>query len=269
MNVAILGSGLAAAFAYRACLDCGVVPTIFSATDIGAIPAGAVWLHSLPESIPGIPMRIANISIGTKQGYLIKQWGRKQGKDWKTSFPGRTRLELGYEIKIYLPKIWEGAKECLIKQEINTDTLHEIKSEFDLVIQTFPRREDIELRQQYFVHIPIATAMVEKSPQKFFPKLETDAVVVYNGSIQDSWVRKTYFPDRICAEYPCHAQITNFTEVEGIFQISKYPDLHPETPKLAKTRIDNLLLVGRLATWNRKYLSDQAYHDTIGAICNV
>ncbi len=154
-QVVILGGGPSAAYAFKACKDFGIVPTVFA--NKRTFPYGAFWLHWLPKTIAprtkrflGNPMEIR--SVGTAVEYARKMWGT-----WmvRTSFPEERQETIVYNPAEGLKELWKGVefRSAVILQDSD---LILMAKHCDLLIQTFPSEESKQ-HQPKAVLFPIET----------------------------------------------------------------------------------------------------------------
>lgn len=252
-KIAILGSGLSAAFATRACMDLGVRPDVFSNQSSYVIPKGAIWFHSLPFKAE--TQHIANISWGTESVYLRKQWG-SANINWNSSFPKGIKVQSGYPVAENLPRLWEGA-EITPVEKLSDKDVELLAKDYDLVIQSFPTERSRKQLDRFVVRIPILPSEDCIQSNKFVEqrdKHRADVLVVYNGTSQ-LWVRRTFDGENFYTEYPSEYA----TEYIRFPEATVVADLHPDCPTYLDPLASNILLVGRYATWDRKVLSHQTY----------
>ena len=260
MKVLILGSGLSAAFAYRACVDSGIEPDVVSREARAKFPLGAIWLHWTPFPAPTV--EIINVSIGKEKHYIQKQWGANN-PEWDSSFPKEPRTEHGVPVTdLIIDRLWEGAV-IETGKFMDDEEMLTLGQKYDLVVRTFATKADRQLYQKYLVEIPILAWDVDPVGRERFAEQwavqyseeirNQDVIVIYDGTITGHFVRKTLFPDKIVIEYSNRM----YQRRSGITYAR---DLHPTTPRL-DPMVGNVLRVGRWSTMDRKYLSHQAYND--------
>lgn len=272
-KICILGTGLAGAFAFQACKDAGIKADVYSKTEIGSAPPGAVWFHWLPSSIQAKPIKVVYTSIGFKEEYISKQWGTYRAGQ-TSSFPRTTRIESGFEIAPNLPKLWEGAEITLVDSFSDVE-VGKLAKQYDLVVQTFPTDFSVRALGKYRVRIPILTTPISVKFEHIhlhYTKLgdvsDAQIITVYNGVDIDKWVRRTYMQDSVHTEFPSHFKTDNWA-VFPDEKVGFYMDLHPDTPPYFNQIAPKIILVGRFATWDRKYLSHQAYLDVYTKLKNL
>ncbi len=243
LRIAIIGGGPSAAFAYRACWDMRLNPTVYA--DKLTSPNGAFYIHDMPVTCPPdirkqYAKSIHYIGIGTAEGYAEKMWGNPQ---IKTSFPITPRTEIGYDPAI-INWLWTDLDRLHPCGKLTDDGVVAIASQYDLVIQTFPTDESKKYRT--IDQIPVFTKSIEPM---------NHILLLYSGD-NSPWVRATFSGEKLSLEYP-----KDFPTTEDLlyWTFSSVPDLPPETSDWIKGPASNVKLVGRFAQYNRKILSHHAY----------
>src|SRR3990172_9200493 len=146
-RVAVFGAGPSAAYINAACKVRQITPDIYTVKKIGG-PGGAFWLRLSPFKV--LPTeKIHMLSVGTSEGYMVKQWGENHSK-MNSSFPHKPRVEYGYNPVHVWDSLWEGAN--IIYTEPITDKLAETKaSEYDIVFMTFPTEDSMNEQSEFLV----------------------------------------------------------------------------------------------------------------------
>lgn len=272
MRVAILGSGLAAAFAAQAAKDLKAEVEVISDTDLQRSTIGAQWLHWIPGSLGNdLPnVRITIRTIGNEDGYLHKQWQDGMGNG--SSFPKIDHYETGWSPETYLPQMWEGVKFTKIEKRLTDHDVVHLSRYNDYVFHTFPSEKSKIIRGKHFVKIPIVVetrvylvGIMELWPMLFDSNEKSDIYTLYNGDSFTPWVRMTYIPEIGQASYEYPFWYT--PSLENPLQRLVYsPDLMPGVQEWRERIWENVYPIGRYAKWSRKYLSHQAYSDVFSAI---
>lgn len=269
-EIAILGSGPSAAFAYQACLNAGYEPDdLFVATaKLTEPPPGAFWFHWVPSHVRAIKVPVVLSSVGTEEGYLEKQWGMYPD-GVTSSFPKTEQRMSGYPVSHFVwRQMWEGAN-IIPGLSLTDQAVRVIAQDFAKVIQTFPSKAAIHAHRDYTVLYP--TVVYEKAHEwpewEKFVRLFSNEVLhtpqgvycLYSGSDREDWVRATYNLGRIMVEYPWYTPLDTLPTEGTVLNRDIVPwagELDPMPPA------ENVLMVGRYATWQRKQLS----HETFGIV---
>jgi hypothetical protein len=254
-NVAILGNGPSAAYAYRACVDNGIMPHVYASSK-PSFPNGAFWLHWMPPTIPEELLKkhqshAVLTSIGSADMYSGKMWG----ETFETSFPLITRIEVAYAPEA-LELLWGGFQYFEPSGILHDAGVVNFASQHDLVLQTFPTDASKKL-QPPKVFFPVLS--------RYMPEHNEYALCVYNGT-HDEWVRMTFGFGFMHVEFPAEA-IPNPSHWPGhTWRTFKYPDMHPRTKSFTTPPASNVVLLGRHARWDRRLLSHSAYQETLMAL---
>lgn len=285
-KIAIVGSGLAAAFARKAVEDRfqefpelhrNSKVDVFSPTPKTYSSIGPIWFHWLP--FEASPLEIMSVPLGDESVYLHKQWGLAVAKNNPiSSFPPQTLFNKGYDVAQNVEKLWGRTliQEC---PTFNSDEkLQRYFDEYDIIIQTFPPDYLKEKFARWKTHIPVQ--IEELSEEGFWDELkkyrnlseyftwdasQMNRILIYNGLWSDGWVRRTITKDLVYREYRYRV----FTEYSSDIPFPQHmldknhllvPDLCPDAPPgWEDDHKGKLILAGRWATMQRKYLSHQAY----------
>lgn len=261
-KIVILGGGLSAAFAWRACLDHGILPEVI--TDrIFTPPGGFIWVHELPKSVKvrSLFEHIKIEGVGTAEGYAKKMWGKKI----KTSFPEKDYDTQGVNPPRAAKVLWGDTtilKPRLHKATVDSALLDRLKKENDLIILTFPL---VTAKPEWEIPIWVRIA-----------NLSTNNLAVYQGDNEEPFVRYAYLFGIQSWEFPPQRSETGthsleaqtWGSVNGFMDDPRAnlwyaPEIAPEEieGKIAVENYadNNVLYCGRWATGNRKFLSHQVY----------
>jgi len=247
LRIAIIGGGPSAAFAYRACWEMNLNPTVYA--DKFTTPSGAFYIHEMPPTCPPDVLqqyekKVYWISIGTAEVYSEKMWN---DPSIETSFPIVPRMETGYDPAI-IKWLWTDLDRLQPCGKLSDDGVVALAAQYDLVIQTFPTDESKKYRT--IEHVPVFT----KSITPLDP-----IILLYSGDASP-WVRATFSGDKLSLEYPKEFPITS----DLIYwTFSSVPDLPPDTKPWTKGPSPCVELVGRFAQYDRKMLSHHAYDRTM------
>lgn len=261
-SVAILGGGLSAAYCYLACKRHGEIePIDIYADRLDQLPRGPIVLRWYPRDEAPADVKLEPytlIGMGSREYYMARidrpRW------DTKTTFPETgistglvMRPSVGIEIAFrgVQPKSWDGDKT-----KFNTQEIGEIAKAYDVVFQTFPTEKAIEQQpkmREYF--------MLEKEAESGSPNF-----CIYNGANFYNWTRYTSLFGYLYWEYshkefPSPDKIPDMPEGASIIKLK---DFAPGTLIVGENETDfeNVFLLGRYATWNKSYLSHDAYWTT-------
>lgn len=239
-NTVILGCGPSSMFITMACNEMGIIPTIFGIRR-GGQPSGAFYYHWLPEKYAAMVTkhRITYEYIGTEEYYLQRQWGRS---DIPSSF-GKYHDEEGYDPYVVLDRFLAHSEANYIDAGLmGGDDIFSLCKSFYRVFCTFPiltmRSDIIQVRRPVIAHI-------SSNPEN---------IIIYNGSPEENWVRKS---NLFGAEY------IEYADVESLPAGEKFTWVRDIDPKSSVRPIDhprNLYLVGRYAEAKRSMLAHEAYN---------
>ena len=264
-KIAIVGGGFSAGFARIACIDFGISSdriTIY-ADRILPPPEGAFYIHSIPGSLEKMDQFSISIkSVGTKVGYLQKQWG-VVSSHWTSSFPTSQTCDRGYAPKYVHEQLWKGVEFTMLKSYLDDHELADLRyeSDYDFVFHSFPTAVSTLTQESYLVKFMIAdypnTSGVAKDLEELevlFPSV--GHIILYNGVHNYPWVRLSRLFGKTYLEYP-----SAYSRFAGASPVKFYSDLHPDTPVWTYRGDPSVIPIGRLATWDRKKLSHHVYKD--------
>lgn len=267
-NIAIVGSGAAGAFAYKACVDYGCAKVEVFTDRMGAPGKGAFYFHWIPDDLSAKyePDEIMYIGIGTRQKYLAKQWPtQKIDEEFETSYPLKPFTAPGWDASTVWEELWANARVTIVAGKFSDTDLKDLAKFHDIIFLTFPTQESIQEQGKYLVKIPVNLA--GKSTQFQLPSKalyhlnKYNNFIMYNGTDVFDWVRLNRLWGYTSFEYS-HA--VTFSDDDP--KITYQQDLMPGTPIWRRMPAHNFMPVGRFARWDRKYLSHQAYSDTKTAL---
>lgn len=248
-KIAIIGFGPTAVFAAKAAHDMGCQVEIFTDHQ-NPMPPGATWLHWLPEDVSGMfsPTQIYVIGKGTSEQYTKRQWGQV----YPSSFPAKPVWEVGYDPVVVLDKLLPTVCNVnLIPFRMSDTDVKDLSVGFDLVLQTFPTRED-KMNQPQLLPFVAAARMGSEDPTKNY--------VVYNGTKDGIVVREASLFGNHFLEFPKgmdEQEVYGETHLVG-YKVVTLKDLDPRTKPVQQPE-GKIKLIGRWAQWDRKILSHDAY----------
>ncbi len=272
LRVAILGSGWAAAFAYRACLDRGIKPLVATRDSMAYVGPtvqfpGAFWIHWLPRhtlerlTANGVRMIEVEATAGTPDGYSTKLYG----KPYRCSFPLNSYTELGYDARMVWPLLWDPRPSVYLRTFTTQADINSYAENYDLVLQTFPKPGFKPGKADF--SMPTKTAvLVVSCPSR--PQIGGDRVL-YNGHPEEGFSRYSNLFGTESWEIPFRTagdpkiedlmlRLGPDTSAKVVMKI--HPNVEPETERLIKP---NIRLIGRYATWDRSQLAHHAYQQTL------
>jgi hypothetical protein len=258
-EVAVVGLGATGAFVARAAYDLGYRVTIYVHGKANTTPPGAFWLHWLPEDMTGQyqSRSIRIIGKGTQGNYVKLQWGAMSNRmNITSSFPIKEVIEKGYNPEEVLPHLVpDEVKIEYVPFPFSDGDVRDLRHGFEAVFQTFPRKIDIDNQPE---KIPFIAAA------KFSTEDPAINVVVYNGTGEGIVVREAILFGNHYLEFPKDMPIA---EVKKKYDLSGYhwvelKDLAPHTKPVPQPG-DGIYLMGRLAQWDRRCLSHDAYSRTV------
>lgn len=263
LQVAILGAGPSAAYAYRACKNKRIAKEVevdvLSNVPGGKYPPGAFYLRWLPTPLCFIceEHNIYTDSIGNAEMYVKKQWGDIPVDGHSSSFPTEPTIVTGYNPEEALQSLWGNTTYVLVGKISATMISEQIAPEYDVIIQTFPTEESIEENSDRMVKYPLLTFKKVQHGHNF---------ITYNG--EDNFVvRFSSLFESVHIEYaPKH--IMNMDVVGNLGEVVYMKDMHPSIEKWDKERVADkkVHLLGRYAEWDRHKLSHDAYDDTLAIL---
>lgn len=253
-KVAVLGSGAASAYAVRAALDCGADVTVHAFADKpGGGPPGAFYLHWLPPSVAN-KTRQHDIFIhgtGMEIGYRTKQWGDFASQVSSSSFPTDSYLELGYD-PIAINVLAAGAKRVIIDKPLTDREVDWLRNDYDIIFQTFPTQASLSTQPPYLKYYIVLSGIGADPDQNY---------IEYDGTHTVPWVRLSQLWGKRYLEFPKGMSWESITEWSSLWANSLHvevKDFHPDT-EIQVSRLTGVSLIGRWATWNKRWLSHMAY----------
>lgn len=262
IKITIVGGGLSAIYAFWGAKDAGYDPyEIEVIKTLTPEPLGAVFMYECPISWKGVEVR--SLLLGTAEGYAAKQWG---DPTVQTSAHKRFALfsqkeEWLVDPREVMPVLWSMIPNI---RRLGMQTQREINAlcfKREAVICTFAN-PDIKHKYAEAGHLCNFNVAI-------LPAHNPSYTVVYNGTEEIPWVRFTTFPHCSFAEYPVGYDSKKiYDDWDSIsyekITVQRVPDVFPDCPHLdpASREEGNLLRVGRMAVFDRHYLSHQARKDT-------
>lgn len=239
-TVAILGTGPAAAFCHRACMDNGIAPEVYGERDHLEDPHGYFWLHGLPASSGAMASYALDTIYVIPVGELREYYGMQLWSDptADTSVPDRAKVVNGYNWYDVKDWLWEGHRDIREVRFYDMAHIREETKGFDLVFVTFSPPE-LARRQP-----PARKIWVTEEPCD--RKARTNWCL-YNCTGWGTWLRTWQL---------FGARGTEWAEDPGGRAIVQRK-LDPRCATVQEQ--GKYVFVGRFAQWERKFLCHQAY----------
>lgn len=246
INVAILGAGIGAAFAIRACEDFSgqVIYTLYAKAKIPP-PNPSFWIHcerGIPFSWDVKPEPILVDSLGTKREYYSQLlWGRE---NVPTSFPSEKHWTMGADARRFwadqMNRIWLTESIFCSTAEITS-----LAKDHDLVFKTFRLERNLQQLRPIYV-------------TKEFKSLLGNGRVIYNGQGSDLWLRKSQL-------FGSRWEYTEWAEQpqEDFTTIYK---IRPGSVPAPEDLPNNVINLGRYGKWERKHLTYENYWAVLNAL---
>ena len=262
-TVAIVGGGPSAAFALMACTDLGIEPSIYSRGI--SIQPGAFWFHKLPETFSRDFKKetILVELVGRRQDYIDKQWKNYQlPEDYASSFPLISHHVLGYSPAAVLTDLYLRRKQFKFHEltgNLDDDGLKFLSTLHDFVFHSFPTQTAQIENQDIIVNLPI---IIEAEPNN-------SLMVVYNGLKDTTMVRISHLWGYKFTELPPVKKVEGGPIQASDALLSFIKDLVPTDRLVDFFQLrDQIIPIGRLARFDRKALSHDAYDLVRGTIEN-
>jgi hypothetical protein len=189
---------------------------------------------------------------GTARQYIKRQWGALSD-NVTSSFPEQPVWELGYDPTLVLKYLVPPAcEEIRLPYALSDADIADLSGKYDLVFQTFPTRES-KTQQPPLLSFVAAARFGDEEPDKNW--------VVYNGTNKSLIVREAVLFGNHFIEYPKNVSVTEVKESSDLsgWQTVVLQDLDPRCKSWVQDRKSKIRLVGRLAMWDRTFLSHDAY----------
>lgn len=259
MSVAIIGAGMTGLLSAKACLDRGITPTIFSATEPNP-GHGVRYLHDRC-GLPLKPIEIETAFMGFGGQFL--RWNNAVPRAMAELYAMKTGASptnnsIHRSEKITTAYSWMDAWNMLQgmrieNREILPEDMRRLSDKYDLVVNTAPlnkiyphSKSQCLCRERY---------VSDKSPYNDHVGWAStpDNIIVYNVDTNAAWTRYSRVDGVEQTEY--------LHPVEGAHKVikvdgkAKFYNHHP-----------NVLLVGRYGKWDSTYMAHMAYYDTLSRL---
>lgn len=269
-KVAILGTGPSAAFAFRACMDYGLTPDevlVYGTEEPVMSVSAPVYFHDVPDSVrqDAYEHTVGYIPEGDAQMYMMKQWG-KEFAGHPSSFPDQAWKAVAFDPNEVLPMLWSGVVSYSLTSRMQLNDLYRVSRNVQLVFQTFPIWDGVPRRSATRYVVEVSNDI---HPQEWLMAYESDVqqsgtlgFFLYAGKPQQAHTRVAIVNRVLWYEFPSEETLpTRFKPVAIPFV-----DIHPAEDRIAQPHFDNVVLLGRSATWDRRMLAHQAYSTTYTAL---
>jgi hypothetical protein len=266
-KVAILGVGPSAAFAFKACMDYGLTPDEVAVYGTSVPPhfvSAPVFFHDVPDTIKELVSRdtVGYVTTGTPQEYMRKQWGDEL-VEAPSSFPEAPHSVPAYDPTKVLPLLWAGSVTYLINEPMKRHDVTRVADHYPLVLQTFPIWDGVprNWERRYVAHVHDSI-----HPDQWL--LDNGHSVWSNGTLgffaycglQEPHTRVAILNRVLWHEYSNLDAVP--TNIKRDCSVYPFVDIHPYENRIAEPQADNIVLLGRSATWDRKMLAHHAYSMT-------
>jgi hypothetical protein len=240
VNVAVLGSGPAGLMSAWACIERGLVPTIYTKDRYPSLIRGAQYLH---EPIPGVTDMIPVTAVtylkrGTAEGYAWKVYRDHKRKTswnrWPQGIVNAWPLKEAYKTlwKHCDDLIWDGVA-------VDADFLDTLLKQNHLIISTIPPTSYCCNEEHRFE--TSRTWIVEEDNN-----VPPDTII-YDGDRYNSAHRLSHLEGKRWSEYAM--------PLYGAAEVAK--------PQATDCNcFPEVLRVGRFGLWRRDVLTTDAYNDT-------
>jgi hypothetical protein len=169
----------------------------------------------------------------------------------------------GWNSRIAVELLLGDADINKVGYKLSDSDIKDMAVHYDLVFHTFPSQLSLA-HQPVPVSIPIV-----KYPHKEFAlggnllKMARgfDNFILYNGKDDPDWVRMSCLFGVVSWEYSYIHPLAREKSTDD-FPIIRYTEPIPGTKPFTKLIAKNIIPIGRMAKWDRKYLSHHTYKDT-------
>ena len=254
-KIAIIGLGPTGSFAARAAYDLSCEVDIYTVESSAPTPPGAFWCHWIPADVTRMvpATQIYIQGRGTAQEYIKRQWGKLSDNVTSCSFRMLPVWEQGYDPTLVMKYLVPAAcEEIRLPYALSDADIADLSGKYDLVFQTFPTRES-KAEQPPLLPFVAAARFGDEAPDKNW--------VVYNGIHTGLVVREAVLFGNHFLEFPKNVSLQEVRESMDLsgWQLVELRDLDPRCKSWIQDRKSKIQLVGRLAMWDRKFLSHDAY----------
>jgi hypothetical protein len=247
-KVIVLGCGPAGLMVAHALTQVGVTFEIMAPFVKQSHISGAQYLHSY---VPGLGLRgqeekLTYVRIGTEEGYATKIYGDVVETSWGR-FPDAVEA---WPLRAAYDALWERYNSHIVQERASWELILDLIDLYGAVFSTAPL---IELVPSGLKHI-FKYQDVWITPGDFQDTSIPYNTIIYNGTVDDAWYRKSNIYGHTSFEFPAEPDDVTLGEVKRIRKPLTYsgPDPIPQIYKF-----------GRYGTWQKKVLVDDAYKDAL------
>jgi hypothetical protein len=250
-TVVVLGCGPAGLFAAQAALLSGCDVAIISEKRKSFI-YGAQYLH---EPIPGLMDEAVSFPISTIRYGVPERYAQRVYNDasMPTSWSKAAPSVVGYDLRAVYETAWDSFQDEIADMPVDSPTVDELASQFDLVISTVPAWAICGSGRHRFPSVPIMVNPDLQFQIGDFPAEHN--FVIYNGTIEGLWYRASQINGFRSTEAVAHPALANGDWHLGFKIMDTDCDCHP-----------NIVRTGRMGKWKRGVLTHHAFYDTLEAI---
>jgi len=249
MKIVILGCGPAGLLSAYACEMSGHHKVSIVSYKVKSKIPGAVFLHEpiSPLTAPDPEAMVRFIKHGTKAGYAKKVYGSVNAECSWDSFP--EGYMPAWSMFALYDKLWSHYSKRIVNRTVDHRYIGRLMRDFDLIISTIPAQALCHNRQHSFESQSIFIMNKAVAWQ--------DNVIVYNGSLGDSWYRtsRIFKHESTEATVPFEEELTNRSGVtvsKGFKPLRTDCTCHPQIAR-----------IGRYGRWKKGILVHHAYEQTV------
>jgi hypothetical protein len=247
----VLGCGPAGLFAAQALKLAGLDVAIISEKRKSTI-YGAQYLHA---PIPGLmsgaePFVVHTFRYGLPERYAQRVYNdASRVTSWASAAPSKE----AWDLRTVYENAWEAFEPYIADQPVDSPTVDELTSMFDLVISTVPAWAICGSGRHKFPSVPIMVKPELQFQIGMYP--EDGNFVIYNGTIEGLWYRASNINGFVATEAVAHPALLNDGWSLGFKIQNTDCDCHP-----------NVIRAGRMGKWQSGILTHHAFEDATAAV---
>src|SRR4051812_25036144 len=245
-TVFVLGCAPAGLFAAQAAKVSGYDVAIISEKKKSQI-YGAQYLHM---AIPGLMDNADKFVVRTIRYGLPERYAQRVYNDASavTSWDSVEPEKVVWDLRQVYENAWEKFEGQIADHPVDSPTLDELESMFDLVITTIPAWATCGSGRHRFPSIPIMVKPELQLQLSEYPIAGN--FVIYNGNIEGIWCRYSNINGHPSTEAIAHPSLLNKGWDLGFKILDTDCDCHP-----------NIVRAGRYGKWKRGVLTHHAFLD--------